>query len=159
MPISGRKSLVACDWLPDRMDVLGELKTMAGDRGTQGQELPCLQTVSGGAGVFDLSIPATLVGDSPELIRELLMAYQSNLESIALEIDRGWQHGNADRVRDAAHQLKSASRSVGALAVGDSCECLELAASEGTLTGLGEHRQDLIEQVRRARAALAELID
>ncbi len=82
---------------------------------------------------------ASLVGDDSSVIDEVLGAFR---ESAALSSDalrQGVAAGSGQSVGDAAHKLKSAARSIGALRLGDLCAQIEEVAGgrkTGKLTAL-----------------------
>lgn len=81
----------------------------------------------------DIDVLKGIVGDDPEIVRELLSDYQQSVGRLAAELRA---HCDAGRGREAgaiAHKLKSSSRSVGALTLGDLCAELENAGKAGDL--------------------------
>ena len=84
----------------------------------------------------DVEILKGIVGDDPDIVRELLSDYQQSVGKLAAELRT---HCDAGRGREAgaiAHKLKSSSRSVGAMALGDLCAELENAGKAGDLATL-----------------------
>jgi PAS domain S-box-containing protein len=77
--------------------------------------------------VLDRAVLPTLVGSDPMLLAEFLHDYQLSAQMAALEIRAALQQGDWKAVADGAHKLKSSSRSVGALALGELCAQLEYA--------------------------------
>ena len=88
------------------------------------------------ATAVDVEILKGIVGDDPDIVRELLSDYQQSVGKLAAELRT---HCDAGRGREAgaiAHKLKSSSRSVGAMALGDLCAELENAGKAGDLATL-----------------------
>ncbi|WMW80037.1 PAS domain S-box protein [Undibacterium cyanobacteriorum] len=94
--------------------------------------------------VWSAGALAELIGDNPSLQRRLLSKYllkgDSEIEAIRLAIETE----DADKIKNLAHTLKSASRSVGAMALGELCQQLENAGRDG--------------RVRDSKSTLPELI-
>ena len=76
-----------------------------------------------------------LVGDNPAMHRRLLGRFLLNAEGQVSDIEGAATAGELERLATAAHTLKSAARSVGALALGELCQSLENAGRAGD--GLG----------------------
>ena len=75
----------------------------------------------------DIQILKELIGDDPEMIRELLQEYRVNSATITKDLHAAFQAGQLTTVGSAAHKLKSSSRSVGAMVLGELCAKLEQA--------------------------------
>jgi PAS domain S-box-containing protein len=80
--------------------------------------------------IFDNGVLKVFVGDDTETINELLNDYLVSLESSRAQMTRALRHGMASEAASIAHRLKSSSRSVGALRLGEWCAQLEQLASE-----------------------------
>jgi CheY-like chemotaxis protein/HPt (histidine-containing phosphotransfer) domain-containing protein len=92
------------------------------------------------AKVVDLAVLKDLVGDDPAIIHNLLASYREAARGYAAALHDAGEAGDLDQVSAVAHKVKSASRSVGALALGDLCASLENAAKTGDNKGV---RHDL----------------
>jgi HPt (histidine-containing phosphotransfer) domain-containing protein len=74
--------------------------------------------------------PATLtalVGDNPAMHKRLLARFLANAETQVTEITTAAAANDTAALTGVAHTLKSAARSVGALALGELCQGLETA--------------------------------
>ncbi|MEP7302221.1 MAG: PAS domain-containing protein [Caldimonas sp.] len=80
------------------------------------------------APVADLGVLAALVGDDPGVIEEVLQAFRQSVALSSAELSRGLASGSGQAVADAAHKLKSAARSIGAMGLGELCARIELVA-------------------------------
>ncbi len=80
---------------------------------------------------LDVAVLEGLVGDDPALVREFLSEYVAGARGQLEELRATAAAGDAWRVAAIAHRLKSSSRSVGALALGDLCAELESAGKVG----------------------------
>jgi PAS domain S-box-containing protein len=79
----------------------------------------------------DLAVLAALVGDDPAVIDEVLQSFRDSAALSRDELSRGMLAGAAPAVEMAAHKLKSAARSIGALRVADLCAEIERVATSG----------------------------
>lgn len=79
------------------------------------------------ASKLKLSVLTDLVGDDRNIVNALLSDYLTALREQTQEICLHARNGNARQVGLIAHKLKSSSRSVGALTLGDLCAKLESA--------------------------------
>jgi len=87
----------------------------------------------------DLSVLAALVGDDSSVIDEVLGAFRESAGLSSDALRQGIAAGSGQIVGDAAHKLKSAARSIGALRLGDLCAQIEEVAGgrkTGKLTAL-----------------------
>ena len=81
--------------------------------------------------VVDVAVLKALVGDDEEIVRELLSDYLVSARRLAVELRAACSAGDTRQVGAIAHKLKSSSRSVGALALGELCAELESAGKAG----------------------------
>lgn len=88
-------------------------------------------------GPVDTEVLRSLVGDDPELIREFLQTFRSSAARIAQEVNQAYCAGSAAKTVAAVHKLKSAARSVGAMALGDLCADMEQVGAAGQIDALG----------------------
>jgi signal transduction histidine kinase/CheY-like chemotaxis protein/HPt (histidine-containing phosphotransfer) domain-containing protein len=106
----------------------------------------------------DIGVLRDLVGDDIQVIEEFLQEFRRsaarNLQQI---IDACDSLSDADIVA-AAHQLKSAARSVGALTLGTLCEDLEAAAARHDKASLPQLRDRFLDEMQRVERYLANLL-
>lgn len=88
-------------------------------------------TVSHAGPVLDPNALAQYVGDDPALISEFLRDYLESALTASDEINSAAAISDWVTVGAVGHRLKSSSRAVGALPLGECCEGLELAAEKG----------------------------
>ena len=86
----------------------------------------------------NLSVLQRLVGDDPQTVRELLSDYRASARQLAAELRAAGAVNDTRRVVAIVHKLKSSSRSVGALALGDLCAELENACRTRALDGISQ---------------------
>jgi len=105
--------------------------------------------------VLDRTVLAGILGsDEPALINEFLQDFGQAAETAALALRAARERQDWAEAGGMAHKLKSSSRSVGALALGDICASIEAAAQAGQGPQVLEH---LAEFERRLTAVQAEL--
>ncbi|ABM02340.1 multi-sensor histidine kinase with CHASE and PAS/PAC sensory domains [Psychromonas ingrahamii 37] len=84
----------------------------------------------------DVSVLTALVGDDPEIIKDFLQHFNDSATMIATELTTACANGEVVQAQAAAHKLKSSSRAVGAMVLGELCEEIELAAKANQLEAL-----------------------
>jgi PAS domain S-box-containing protein len=92
-------------------------------------------SASPGEAAVDVDVLRGLVGSDPAVLRDFLGEYLDVARRHAGALREAMSNSDARNMRAIAHKLKSASRSVGAMALGDLCAQLERA---GELTDLAE---------------------
>jgi PAS domain S-box-containing protein len=75
--------------------------------------------------IIDVTVLEALVGDDPAIVNEFLTVYLASSRDIMEEMRVILAAGDSCQVGALAHKLKSSSRAVGALALGDLCAELE----------------------------------
>ena len=99
-----------------------------------------------------------LVGDDPQLIREFLQAFRSSAARIAQEVEQAYRAGSAAKTVAAVHKLKSAARSVGAMALGDLCADMEQVGAAGQIDALALAFEHFKREMAATDQHLAELL-
>lgn len=79
---------------------------------------------------IDERVLKDMFGDNPEIFKEILNDFVDSTQKIIEEIKTGLQQNLAEAVKQAAHKLKSAARSIGANELTDICLSLETACKE-----------------------------
>jgi signal transduction histidine kinase/CheY-like chemotaxis protein/HPt (histidine-containing phosphotransfer) domain-containing protein len=87
-----------------------------------------------GLAILDTTVLAKLVGSDPALIEELLTDYRRSAIKAAEEIRSALALGRWEDAGKGAHKLKSSSRSVGAMALGEVCAQLEQTGVDADTT-------------------------
>jgi len=80
---------------------------------------------------FDETVLISLLDGDAQLAAEVLRDFETALERGADEIDMAFHDSRKEELAIAAHKLKSSSRTVGALQLGELCERLEAGAKSG----------------------------
>ena len=78
-----------------------------------------------------MNVLKALVGDDEAMIREFLHDFRISAARTAVELRAACAAGQAMAAGALAHKLKSSSRSVGALALGELCAEMEQAGKAG----------------------------
>lgn len=99
---------------------------------------------------LDISVLAELVGDEDETIRGLLSEYRESMQRLLVQLRSHREEGMPRAISSVAHKLKSSSRSVGALPLGDLCAMLENA-------GKAEKQDDIDDCLARVEAESARV--
>jgi len=121
--------------LPKLKAVLDEWLPPAPDDGISPDPEPALDRIGASvnpsaevaASPIDPSALTSLVGDDPEMHREILKDFIAPASEIVTEVNHGFDERNAETIAKAAHKLKSAARSIGANVLADHCLALESA--------------------------------
>ncbi len=93
--------------------------------------------------LVDVSLLKQLVGEDQATVHEFLAEYLKSAGKLLQEIRAAHAAGDIRHVSAVAHKLKSSSRSVGALVLGDLCAGMENAGKEGDRTFIAEQMQEL----------------
>ena len=86
---------------------------------------------AGTAPVLDKSVLTALIGDDDAIVAELIEEFRLSLDEGQRELTDAIENTEWETAGRVAHRLKSSSRAVGALALGDCCEQLEQAGKHG----------------------------
>lgn len=99
-----------------------------------------------------------LVGDDPEMLREIVVAFLEDAPERLGEITGGLDEGDSTLVRRAAHTLKSNAMTFGALDFANACRELEEAAKDGSLDEAGRLAAEVEREWALARPQIALLV-
>ena len=86
--------------------------------------------------IVNINVLKDIVGDDMETVQALLMEYAECSADLADQLRAHLADGRAQEAAAIAHKLKSSSRSIGALPLGDLCAVIEASASKGEENGL-----------------------
>lgn len=93
-----------------------------------------------------------IFGDDPATFKEVMGSFIGPTERVLEELHTAYEARDAAGVRAAAHSLKSSSRSVGAMALGDAGAALETAGDAGDwdqIDAVAPQVQPLFDDVKR----------
>jgi CheY-like chemotaxis protein/HPt (histidine-containing phosphotransfer) domain-containing protein len=102
--------------------------------------------------VVDLSVLRAIVGDDNETVQALLVEYVECSAALAVQLREHLGARRAEQAAAVAHKLKSSSRSIGALALGELCARIESDARD-------EADMSFTELSTRFDAAYSEVIE
>jgi PAS domain S-box-containing protein len=116
-------------------------------------------TETGSAAVVDIDVLKSIVGDDAEIVRELLGDYLISVRNLSTELRTHCVQGRGREAGSVAHKLKSSSRSIGAIALGDLCAQLENAGKAGDLATLANWVERFDAALVAAEQAIARLLE
>jgi signal transduction histidine kinase/DNA-binding NarL/FixJ family response regulator len=111
--------------------------------------------VAHAAATLDIAVLESLVGSERRVVREFLDAFKAAARSAAVDMRAAAAHGDLARIGAVAHRLKSSSRSVGALALGDLCAELENASAAGPVGSLSDTLAQFEHAIERVEDRIA----
>ncbi len=103
---------------------------------------------------LDVGVLKKLVGDKEELILRLLGTYQDSLQSGYEKLEEAYNCNDWETIHSTAHTLKSSSRSVGALPLGELCSALEEAGRQSNVALVASAMSRLEEAVNAVQSEL-----
>lgn len=109
--------------------------------------------------VVDISVLHALVGSDPSVTRDFLQHYGESLRQLGGEVDVALSAGAYDDLARVVHRLKSSSRSIGALLLGDRCAELEAAARARHATDTRAAYERFVHERARTEAAIDAMME
>ena len=100
--------------------------------------------------IVDIGVLKGIVGDDHETVQALLIEYVECSAELAEQLRAHLSEGRAREAAAVAHKLKSSSRSIGALPLGELCAEIEAAAPTTDASGLAQLGQRFDGTYRRA---------
>ncbi len=121
-------------------------------------ETACLELLPSAAESLPVEVDMLrkLVGDDEEIIREFLHDFRLSAAKIAEELRAAFKNGNAIEAGALAHKLKSSSRSVGALALGEFCFAMEKTGKVRDLDALMKLLPEFEQELARVESYLQQ---
>ena len=101
-----------------------------------------------------MNVLKALVGDDEATIREFLHDFRLSATKIAAELRAACVAGETATARAQSHKLKSSSRSVGALALGELCAAMEKAGKGGDTAALAALLPQFEQELARVEGFL-----
>jgi two-component system sensor histidine kinase/response regulator len=108
-----------------------------------------------GGDVFDLRACLGRVSGNRPLLREVIELFRENCTALLAEMDEALKHGDADRLRRAAHTLKGSAGIFAAERAVEAARALEAVGRDGDLTRGREVFARVSAETDRLRTALA----
>ncbi len=101
-----------------------------------GTETHSMNLMDGEASHLDVNILRTLIGSDDKVVLEFLADYLRNAFDLKAEMTSGFKESDSGLLASSAHKLKSSSRAVGALHLGQICEIIEHRSKQQQLNEL-----------------------
>lgn len=112
--------------------------------------------------VLDAAALAQLRSLDPDgtnrLLERVVKAFDTSTARLLPQLRQAGENGDLESARVAAHTLKSASGSIGALQLSRQCAALELQIRSQAVVGLTTQVDSIIAEAGRVRVALAALV-
>lgn len=108
---------------------------------------------------LNVDVLKKLVGDKEELILRLLTTYQESLATACKKLLSAYDANDWDEIHSTAHTLKSSSRSVGALPLGELCATLEDAGRGGNVAMIAAAMARLEDAAGEVQVALQDWLE
>jgi two-component system sensor histidine kinase/response regulator len=128
------------------------------DNGARGDDAG---SAPGGTGpLLDRSALAELCEGDEEMLQELVSLFTGQMETLAADLGRAVESGDAEAVGRLAHHLKGSAANVGAVRVAELCARLYEAGRTGELSGAPEVLRELERAAELTRASwYSEAVD
>lgn len=121
--------------------------------------LPSVDDRQARAAAIDVATLKNLVGDDDDIVRDLLVDYLASAGQQVSDLYADFSLGNTGHVASIAHKLKSSSRSVGALALGDLCTELENACRAEDKESTAQHMAKIETTWKAVAVEIADFLD
>jgi signal transduction histidine kinase/DNA-binding response OmpR family regulator len=108
--------------------------------------------------IVDITVLENLIGDNPATVNEFLTDYLTFARHLAVEMHAAVDAGDPQQIGFIAHKLKSSSRSVGALALGDLCAGIENSAKTGDMTAIAQGMAQFDVSLAKVEAKIAGIL-
>jgi HPt (histidine-containing phosphotransfer) domain-containing protein len=113
-------------------------------------EAPCAERSE----TFDGDVLIEMVGDDPALLAEICADYRDGVRQFATQIVAAQQAGRTGEVGAIAHKLKSSSRLVGAIRLGELSASLEAGGQEGDAVRVARLVPEVLSEIEAALALM-----
>lgn len=107
--------------------------------------------------VLDQSRLLEEFGDCPEILGELRDLFLGHAPPLLRQMREAWERRDCEALARAAHSLKGASSTYGALRMSEVCRALEAEAREGRLEIMAEGLQLLDAELEQVTATFGNL--
>ena len=108
---------------------------------------------------MDVAVLREMVGDDPDTVLGLLSDYLESLRHLADELRAAYTAGDLGQVCAITHKLKSSSRLVGALPLGEVCAGLEKWGKAGDTSAVTQAMPQFEASLAAVEKELARLLD
>lgn len=110
-----------------------------------------------GEAAVDVHVLEELVGNDPDTVKEMLQDFRVNAAKTAAELHTNYKKGELETVGSISHKLKSSSRSVGAMKLGELCAEMEQAGKNGDQDAIDALLPRFDAELKRVEAYLNAL--
>ncbi|MGA2552571.1 MAG: response regulator [Burkholderiaceae bacterium] len=86
-----------------------------------------------------LGVLASLVGDDPSVLQQFVEDFRVSASKTAMDLLSACRAGDERTATNAAHQLKSSARTVGAMDLAEMCQAIEIAGDAADIEKLRRH--------------------
>ena len=108
--------------------------------------------------IMDIAVLEALVGDDPAIVNEFLTDYLASSRDIMEEMRAVLAAGDPRQVGSLAHRLKSSSRAVGALVLGDLCAELENLGKTEDMAAIVKTMVQFDASLTKVEAAISRIL-
>jgi PAS domain S-box-containing protein len=125
-----------------------------------GATTPLLEPAASGrnGASMDIKVLHDMVGDDPDTVLGLLSDYLASMSHLAQELRAAYAGGDTAGLCAITHKLKSSSRVVGALTLGDICESLEESGKAGNRPAINKAMTQFETALAAVEAELTRLL-
>jgi CheY-like chemotaxis protein len=107
--------------------------------------------------VIDHAILLDITGNDEELAAEFLRRFREQQESLFLPLKQALDDIDMPAIKSAAHRLKGAARTIGAMALSRVCDHIESTATAGDHLRFRDMRQGFLREAERLTQYLAKV--
>ena len=144
---------------PVQLQLLTEtLSKWLNGTGQTANALPAV-TDSEPVALFDSGVLKALVGDDPDTLDELLTDYLDSAKQLAQDLRTAFRADDINAIGGVAHKLKSSSRSVGALPLGDLCAEIENACTTRDHASIALLMAQSVLQIEAVETEIVKYLD
>ena len=118
---------------------------------------PGVATAPGGDAPIDAGVLAEVAGDDPAAQREILSRFRKFNAEDVIHLTKAAENWDLPYLQQAAHRIKGAARTIGALPLAGACDKVEQVARRADLAAARAHMPALLDELERLDAHLAAL--
>ncbi len=107
----------------------------------------------------DMGVLRQSTGDNLELHRQLLRTFADSLSECSDEIEQAFAWKNHEQIAEYAHKLKSSSRSMGAVLLGDICQQMEDVSRLGKWTEIEKLQPQLMRYKDEVKVFIDDFLE
>ncbi|MFH2083610.1 MAG: response regulator [Pseudomonadota bacterium] len=119
---------------------------------------PQKKVVRGENSVVDITVLEGLLGGNPATVSEFLADYLVFARLLGKDMRAALDAGDSRQIGFIAHKLKSSSRSIGALALGDLCAVIENSTKNGDMTVIAQDVEQFEADLMKVELEIAGIL-